>query len=101
MPQQSGLDFQRSMQLLGIGLPVIFITGHGDVPMSVQAMKNGAIEFLTKPFRDQDLLDAIQQAVALMSSAVHSSSLIRPCWRSGRRSRQESRPWCVVWWPGS
>lgn len=64
MPGQSGLDFQRQMQTLGVQLSVIFVTGHGDIPMSVQAMKGGAIEFLTKPFRDQDLLDAIQQGIA-------------------------------------
>lgn len=63
MPGQSGLDFHRQMAALGIRLPVIFITGHGDISMSVRAMKDGAIEFLTKPFRDQDLLDAIQQGV--------------------------------------
>lgn len=63
MPGQSGLDFQRQMAGLGLRLPVIFITGHGDIAMSVKAMKNGAIEFLTKPFNDQDLLDAIQQGV--------------------------------------
>jgi len=63
MPGQSGLDFQRSMADANIHLPVIFITGHGDIPMSVRAMKAGAIEFLTKPFRDQDLLDAIQQGI--------------------------------------
>jgi FixJ family two-component response regulator len=60
MPGMSGLDFQREMARSGIHVPVIFITGHGDVPMAVQAMKAGAIEFLTKPFRDQDLLDAIR-----------------------------------------
>lgn len=65
MPGQSGLEFQRQMQDLGIGLPVIFVTGHGDIPMSVQAMKSGAIEFLTKPFREQELLDAIHQGIAL------------------------------------
>lgn len=63
MPGQSGLDFQRQMAGLGIELPVIFITGHGDIAMSVKAMKNGAIEFLTKPFHDQELLDAIQQGI--------------------------------------
>src|SRR5262249_16662851 len=57
---QSGLDLQRELALAKRELPIIFITGHGDIPMSVQAMKGGAIEFLTKPFRDQDLLDAIQ-----------------------------------------
>jgi FixJ family two-component response regulator len=60
LPGQGGLDFQRTLASNGMMLPIIFITGHGDIPMSVRAMKAGAIEFLTKPFRDQDLLDAIQ-----------------------------------------
>jgi FixJ family two-component response regulator len=60
LPGQSGLDLQRELARAKRELPIIFITGHGDIPMSVQAMKGGAIEFLTKPFRDQDLLDAIQ-----------------------------------------
>jgi FixJ family two-component response regulator len=60
LPGQSGLDFQRELSAARRQLPIIFITGHGDIPMSVRAMKGGAIEFLTKPFRDQDLLDAIQ-----------------------------------------
>ena len=60
LPGQSGLDFQRELAAANKEIPIIFITGHGDIPMSVQAMKGGAIEFLTKPFRDQDLLDAIQ-----------------------------------------
>jgi len=60
LPGRGGLDFQRELSKAGIYLPIIFITGHADIPMSVQAMKGGAIEFLTKPFRDQDLLDAIQ-----------------------------------------
>ena len=59
-PGQSGLDLQRELAAAGRKLPIIFITGHGDIPMTVQAMKGGAIEFLTKPFRDQELLDAIQ-----------------------------------------
>jgi FixJ family two-component response regulator len=59
----SGLDFQRQLVEAGIYVPVIFITAHGDIPMSVQAMKAGAVEFLPKPFRDQDLLDAIQVAL--------------------------------------
>lgn len=63
MPGMSGLDFQREMDRLNIQLPVIFITAHGDVPTSVRAMKAGAIEFLSKPFRDQDLLDAIQAGI--------------------------------------
>jgi FixJ family two-component response regulator len=60
LPGQSGLDLQRELAATNRELPIIFITGHGDIPMSVQAMKGGAIEFLTKPFRDQDLLDAIR-----------------------------------------
>jgi len=63
MPGQSGLEFQQQMSAMGISLPVIFITGHGDVAMAVRAMKTGAIEFLAKPFRDQELLDAIQLGV--------------------------------------
>jgi FixJ family two-component response regulator len=63
MPGLSGLDLQRDLTEANIHLPIIFITGHGDIPMSVRAMKAGAVEFLTKPFRDQDLLDAIQQAL--------------------------------------
>jgi FixJ family two-component response regulator len=59
MPGRSGLEFQRDLASAGAALPIIFITGHGDIPMTVQAMKAGAIEFLTKPFRDQDLLDAV------------------------------------------
>ena len=63
LPGVSGLDFQRELADAGIRIPIIFITGHGDIPMSVRAMKSGAVEFLTKPFRDQDLLDAIHQAL--------------------------------------
>jgi FixJ family two-component response regulator len=64
LPGSSGLEFQRELAQLGIDIPVIFITGHGDIPMSVRAMKAGACEFFTKPFRDQELLDAIQLAIA-------------------------------------
>jgi FixJ family two-component response regulator len=63
LPGKSGLDFQRDLNKAGIQLPVIFLTGHGDIPMSVRAMKAGAVEFLTKPFRDQELLDAVQLAL--------------------------------------
>ena len=63
LPGLSGLDLQRELAAHGIKLPIIFITGYGDIPMSVRAMKAGATEFLTKPFRDQDLLDAIHQAL--------------------------------------
>src|ERR1700751_4861138 len=63
LPGVSGLDFQRKLAEGGVPIPIIFITAHGDIPMTVKAMKFGAVEFLTKPFRDQDLLDAIQQAL--------------------------------------
>jgi FixJ family two-component response regulator len=63
LPGLSGLDLQRRTTEAGMEIPIIFITGHGDIPMSVRAMKAGAVEFLTKPFRDQDLLDAIEQAL--------------------------------------
>jgi FixJ family two-component response regulator len=63
LPGVSGLDFQRQLTDAGVRIPIIFITGHGDIPMTVKAMKSGAVEFLTKPFRDQDLLDAIHQAL--------------------------------------
>jgi len=63
MPGLSGLDVQKELARTGIDVPIIFITGHGDIPMSVQAMKAGAVEFLTKPFREQDLFDAIEEAI--------------------------------------
>jgi FixJ family two-component response regulator len=63
LPGTSGLDFQRELAQAGVTLPIIFITGHGDVPLTVRAMKSGAIEFLTKPFKPQELLDAVQQAL--------------------------------------
>jgi FixJ family two-component response regulator len=64
LPGLSGLDLQRELAAAEMTMPIIFITGHGDIPMTVQAMKAGAVEFLTKPFRDQELLDAIAQAIA-------------------------------------
>jgi len=64
LPGRSGLDFQRDLAAAGVKLPIVFITGHGDIPMTVQAMKGGAIEFLTKPFRDQDLIDAVEAGIA-------------------------------------
>jgi FixJ family two-component response regulator len=63
LPGVNGLDLQRELADAGVRIPIIFITGHGDIPMSVKAMKSGAVEFLTKPFRDEDLLDAIRQAL--------------------------------------
>ena len=76
LPGLSGLDLQRELAAHGIKLPIIFITGYGDIPMSVRAMKAGATEFLTKPFRDQDLLDAIQQALERDRAARRHSSEI-------------------------
>lgn len=63
LPGLSGLDFQRELAARNIRIPIVFLTGHGDIPMTVRAMKDGAVEFLTKPFRDQDLLDAIRIAL--------------------------------------
>jgi len=63
LPGVNGLDFQRQLADAGVQIPIVFITGHGDIPMSVKAMKSGAVEFLTKPFQDQELLDAIRQAL--------------------------------------
>jgi len=70
LPHMNGLDFQRLLAETGVYIPIIFITAHGDIPMSVRALKSGAVEFLTKPFRDQDLLDAIHLAVQRDSAAL-------------------------------
>lgn len=64
LPGMSGLDFQQKLRNAGLQIPIIFVTGYGDIPMTVKAMKSGAVEFLTKPFEDQDLLNAVQQALA-------------------------------------
>jgi FixJ family two-component response regulator len=80
LPGRSGLDLQRELSAAHIQLPVIFITGHGDIPMSVQAMKGGAIEFLTKPFRDQDLLDAIQLGLARDRERRENDRELRALW---------------------
>src|SRR5580698_3652166 len=77
LPKMSGLDFQRTLTDLGIQIPIIFITAHGDIPMSVRALKSGAVEFLTKPFRDQDLLDAIQQALQRDRAAREQQGEVR------------------------
>ena len=76
LPGISGLDFQRQLSDCGIRIPIIFITGHGDIPMTVRAMKAGAVEFLTKPFRDQNLLDAIQVALERDRTRRHDESEI-------------------------
>jgi FixJ family two-component response regulator len=77
LPQMSGLDFQQKLTDAGVRIPIIFITAHGDIPMSVRALKSGAVEFLTKPFRDQDLLDAIQQALQLDRTAREQEDEVR------------------------
>ena len=77
LPQTSGLDFQRQLTEIGVQIPIIFITAHGDIPMSVRALKSGAVEFLTKPFRDQDLLDAIQLALRRHSALLEQKAGIR------------------------
>jgi FixJ family two-component response regulator len=85
LPGVNGLDFQRQLADAGVSIPVIFITGHGDIPMTVKAMKSGAVEFLTKPFRDQDLLDAIHQALERDRVARQKQSNVaelRTCYES-------------------
>jgi len=74
MPGISGLDLQQRMAEVNIEIPIVFITGHGDIPTSVRAMKAGAVEFLTKPFRDQDLLDAIEQALERDRAALRQQA---------------------------
>ena len=85
LPGVSGLDFQAELARANIQIPIIFITGHGDVPMTVKAMKAGAVEFLTKPFRDQDLLDAVQAALRRAKSALENEKVL-----SGLRAKYES-----------
>jgi FixJ family two-component response regulator len=85
LPGVNGLDFQRELADADIRIPIIFITGHGDIPMTVKAMKSGAVEFLTKPFRDQDLLDAIHQALDRDRVARQQQSEL-----AGLRKRYES-----------
>jgi FixJ family two-component response regulator len=85
LPGVNGLDFQRELADAGVRIPIIFITGHGDIPMTVRAMKSGAVEFLTKPFRDQDLLDAIHQALDRDREARQQQSEL-----AGLRKRYET-----------
>src|SRR3977135_630051 len=85
LPGVNGLDFQRQLTDAGVQIPIIFVTGHGDIPMTVKAMKSGAVEFLTKPFEDQDLLDAIHQALD-RDRAMHQQQSelagLRKCYES-------------------
>src|SRR6516162_2780233 len=76
LPGKSGLDFQRELKEANVRLPIIFLTGHGDIPMSVRAMKEGAVEFLTKPFHEQDLLDAVQRALERDSAMLEEDRLV-------------------------
>jgi FixJ family two-component response regulator len=85
LPGRSGLDFQQELAAANLHLPIIFITGYGDIPMSVRAMKGGAIEFLTKPFRDQDLLDAIQLGITRDRARLGDENAV-----AGLRTRFES-----------
>jgi FixJ family two-component response regulator len=85
LPGVNGLDFQRELVDAGVRIPIIFITGHGDIAMTVKAMKSGAVEFLTKPFRDQDLLDAIHQALdrdRTTRQQQHELSGLRQCYET-------------------
>jgi FixJ family two-component response regulator len=81
LPGVNGLDFQRQLADAGVQLPIIFITGHGDIPMTVRAMKSGAVEFLTKPFRDQDLLDAINQALDRYRAVHQKQEELAELWK--------------------
>jgi FixJ family two-component response regulator len=85
LPGASGLDFQAELSRLNIHIPIIFMTGHGDIPMTVRAMKAGAVEFLTKPFREQDMLDAVKLALERDQSRIESEKA-----SSGLRSSFES-----------
>jgi FixJ family two-component response regulator len=80
LPGKSGLDFQQELNAASINLPIVFLTGHGDIPMSVRAMKAGAVEFLTKPFREQDLLDAVQSALE-RDRVNHEDEKLIACFR--------------------
>lgn len=98
LPGISGLDFQRKLAAAGIHIPIVFITGHGDIPMTVRAMKAGAVEFLTKPFRDQDLLDAIQQGLErdrIRRAQEAEVAILRERFGSLTPREREVLPWVV------
>jgi FixJ family two-component response regulator len=98
MPGLNGLDLQKNLRQIGVEIPLIFVTGHGDIPMSVQAMKGGAVEFLTKPFRDQDLLDAITEALQRDRVRLRNSSRLTELQRrqSTLTPREREVMTCVV-----
>src|SRR6201990_3365671 len=89
LPRLSGFDLQTELARLGVKIPIIFVTGHGDVPMSVKAMKAGAVDFLTKPFRDQEMLDAVGSAVEL--HRARRTSLPKAATLKGRLARLSAR----------
>ncbi|HEV3216815.1 MAG TPA: response regulator transcription factor [Vicinamibacterales bacterium] len=98
MPGLSGLDCQRQLGEAGFHIPIIFMTGHGDIPMSVRAMKAGAVDFLIKPFRDQDLLDAVQQAIERdrkRRETEHDTEDLRARYASLTSREQEVMSWVV------
>jgi RNA polymerase sigma factor (sigma-70 family) len=98
LPGKSGFDLQRELAEANIGIPIIFITGYGDIPMSVRAMKAGAVEFLAKPFRDQDLLDVIQLALERDRATRQREAEIatlRDCFESLTPREREVLPWVV------
>jgi FixJ family two-component response regulator len=98
MPGLSGLDCQRQLAEVGFHIPIIFVTGHGDIPMSVRAMKAGAVDFLIKPFRDQDLLDAVQQAIERdrkRRETEHDTEDLRARYASLTSREQEVMSWVV------
>jgi FixJ family two-component response regulator len=92
LPGLSGLELQRELLRIEAPIPIIFITGHGDIPMTVRAMKEGAVEFLAKPFRDQDLLDAIQHAIEIDRAARQERTIVaevRQCYQSLTKRERE------------
>jgi FixJ family two-component response regulator len=98
LPGMNGLDFQGALADRGVRIPIIFITGHGDIPMTVRALKSGAVEFLTKPFDDQALLDAIYQALDRDRAArehLHQLSALQRCYASLSRREREVMGWVV------
>jgi len=102
LPGQSGLDFQNELAASGIDLPVIFITGHGDIPMSARAFKAGAIEFLTKPFRDQELLDAVMAGIErdrARRAEISNTHELRKCFASLTPREREVMARIADGWP--
>jgi len=98
LPRKSGLDLQRELAETSHQIPIIFITAHGDIAMTVRAMKAGAVEFLTKPFRDQDLLDAIHQALErdrVRRQQESEVAALRQCFESLTPREQEVLPWVI------